>query len=132
MKSCIRCQKRSWVSDWRNCEGRRVGGWRRGGRMRRGLMRTVLTKALNTSEPATPGTWVVPKVTSKARILMSASDRRRWLKNPVAVSVNRCRSLKLQPHPHDDDSRILKNIMRNRLVSVGDPMFRNFAHLTAN
>ena len=57
--------------------------------MRRGLMRTVLTKALNSSEPATPGTGVVPTVTSKARILMSASDRRRWLKNPIAVSVNR-------------------------------------------
>jgi uncharacterized protein YcsI (UPF0317 family) len=51
---------------------------------------------------------------------------------PVISVSEPCRSSKLQPHPHDDEGRTLKNIMRNRLVSVGDPMCRNFAHLTAN
>jgi len=35
-----------------------------------------------------------------------------------------------QPSTQDASGRALK--IRNRLVPVGDPMFRNFAHVTAN
>jgi len=43
-----------------------------------------------------------------------------------------CHSSELEPHTHDDNCGTLKNIMRSRLVSVGDPMVRNFTHEMAN